>query len=176
MTKTEGEDLVVPRQRDVQAHRDVASRSIDLAFMFSPSPRRVLDVGHGAAGLLRQAACQLPEAFEITGIDAAAAGRLPFGDASFDLVISASSFDRWADQGAGLAECRRVLEAGGLLVLTGPFSLALPASWVGPPGRATTTLRATRLLAAAGFRTIAWHRHGAPLVRSVTARAGRHRS
>jgi hypothetical protein len=33
-------------------------------------------------------------------------------------------------------------------------------------------LQATKLLAAAGFRSIAWHRHSALLVRSVTARAG----
>jgi SAM-dependent methyltransferase len=34
---------------------------------------------------------------------------LPFADASFDLVVSAMSFDHWADQELGLAECAPVL-------------------------------------------------------------------
>ena len=41
------------------------------------------------------------------------AERLPLADASVDLVISTTSFDHWVDQGAGLAECARVLVPGG---------------------------------------------------------------
>ena len=48
-------------------------------------------------------------------LEQAAAERLPFADASFDLVVSAMSFDHWADQELGLAECARVLRPGGSL-------------------------------------------------------------
>jgi ubiquinone/menaquinone biosynthesis C-methylase UbiE len=41
------------------------------------------------------------------------AERLPFADASFDLVVSVLSFDHWSDQELGLAECARVLRPGG---------------------------------------------------------------
>jgi ubiquinone/menaquinone biosynthesis C-methylase UbiE len=143
-----------------QMHRDVMVRTIDLALSLG-SPQRVLDVGCGA-GLLRELGKRLPEARELTGIDAAAmieAARLPFDDFGFDLVISATSFDRWADQGAGLAECHRVLAPGGRLVLTDLFSLALLPTLIGARrDRARTPLRATRLLAAAGFRSVVWHR------------------
>ncbi len=100
------------------------------------------------------------------------AEQLPFPDAAFDLVISTTSFDHWADQGAGLAECRRVLARGGHLVLTDLFSPWLLLTLAGSNGdRARTQLRATRLLAAAGFRSISWHRHYAVIIRSVIAMA-----
>jgi len=176
-------------------HRDIAARTIDLALARFPAPERVLDVGCGTGLLLRDLAVRLPGAACLTGVDAAAAmaGRaratvagldprlgvlraaaeqLPFPDDSFDLVVSTTSFDHWADQGAGLAECRRVLAPGGHLVLTDLFSLWLAPTLVGSrAGRARTRLRATRLLAGAGFRSIRWHRLHAMVIRAVTASA-----
>ena len=176
-------------------HRDIAARTIDLALARFPAPERVLDVGCGTGVLLRDLAVRLPGAACLTGVDAAAAmaGRaratvagldprlgvlraaaeqLPFPDDSFDLVVSTTSFDHWADQGAGLAECRRVLAPGGHLVLTDLFSLWLAPTLVGSrAGRARTRLRATRLLAGAGFRSIRWHRLHAMVIRAVTASA-----
>lgn len=199
-----GKDHDVSRHRDVQAfadrargysggvlgqmHRDIVTRTVDLALSLGPAPARVLDVGCGTGLLLRELTRRLPEALELTGVDAAAAmieaasadgesalgtgqpdtrlrylhGRaeqLPFDDASYDLVIAATSFDHWADQGAGLAECHRVLMPGGRLVLTDLFSHALAPTLIGARRhRARTQLRATKLLAAAGFRSVVWHR------------------
>jgi ubiquinone/menaquinone biosynthesis C-methylase UbiE len=45
-----------------------------------------------------------------------AAERLPFGDASFDIVLSRYSAHHWRDLEAGLREARRVLKAGGRAV------------------------------------------------------------
>jgi SAM-dependent methyltransferase len=176
-------------------HQEIVTSSVDLALRLAPFPQRVLDVGCGTGLLLRELAGRVPHARELTGLDAATgmvdvasarsagadprisfvrglAEQLPFGDASFDLVFSTTSFDHWADQAAGLAECRRVLDQGGLLVLTDLFSLALlPTLVAGRSDRARTPLRVTRLLAAAGFRSVAWHRLYSVIIQSVTARA-----
>ena len=46
------------------------------------------------------------------------AAAMPFRDASFDLVVSNLGVNNFADAAAALAECRRVLRAGGTLALT----------------------------------------------------------
>lgn len=178
-----------------QLHHDIVVRSVELLGSWFPSASRVLDIGCGTGMLLRELAERRPDATMLTGIDAAgnmvaraqsrghAVGRrlsycqavveqLPFADGAFDLVISTTSFDHWADQESGLAECRRVLTRGGHLVLTDIFSpWLLPALSGAGRGRARTPLRATRLLAEAGFRSITWHRHYAVIIRSVIASA-----
>jgi ubiquinone/menaquinone biosynthesis C-methylase UbiE len=94
------------------------------------------------------------------------AERLPFAGERFDLVVSTTSFDHWADQAAGLAECARVLAPGGQLVLADQFSLLLwPTLLAGRRGRA----RATRLVTAAGLRSPRWHRVYAVIIQAVTA-------
>jgi SAM-dependent methyltransferase len=61
----------------------------------------------------------------------------PWPAATFDLVVSTTSFDHWADQQAGLAECARVLAPGGCLVLADLFSaLLLPTLLAGRRGKA----------------------------------------
>ena len=203
------EDLMMTRDRDVQAfhdrssgyengyrgqlHADIVTRAADLALAYCPSPDRVLDVGCGTGLLLRELATRLPEATALTGLDAAAgmieqarakasdarlsfvqgtAERLPFPDRAFDLVVSTTSFDHWGDQGAGLAECHRVLVPRGLLVLADKCSAWLLPTLVGSGrDRARTPLRATRLLAGAGFRSVTWHRLYAVIIKAVTAKA-----
>jgi SAM-dependent methyltransferase len=174
-----------------QLHAAIVTRSLDLALAYYPSPDRVLDVGCGTGLLLRDLARRLPGAASLRGVDAAAgmieqarakagdprlrfeqgaAERLPFPDGAFDLVISTTSFDHWADQRAGLAECHRVLAPRGFFVLTDLCSTWLLPTLVGSRrDRARTPLRATRLLAAAGFRSVTWHRLYAGIIRTVTA-------
>ena len=176
-----------------QLHAEIVARSLDLALGRCPSPGRVLDVGSGTGLLLRDLAHRLPGAAWLAGVDAAAgmidqarakasdprlrfeqgtAERLPFPDGAFDLVISTTSFDHWTDQRAGLAECHRVLAPRGLFVLTDLCSNWLLPTLVGSRrDRARTPLRATRLLAAAGFRSVTWHRLYAGIIRAVTASA-----
>ncbi len=172
-------------------HHEIADRTAALALARVPAPQRVVDVGCGPGYLLRQLAGRLPGAASLTGIDAApemiqvaraAAGdprlrfavgvaeRLPLPDGCADLVVSTTSFDHWADQAAGLAECARVLAPGGWLVLTDLFSpLLLPTLTGGRRGKARTRSRAARLLAAAGFRPPAWHRVCPLLLQALTA-------
>jgi ubiquinone/menaquinone biosynthesis C-methylase UbiE len=189
-----------------QLHRDFADRAIRIALAVAPAPARVLDVGSGTGYALRQLAAALPNATELTGVDAApemvrvaneaggaggaieldgaggdlrvrfiegTAERLPVADASVDLVISTTSFDHWADQRAGLAECARVLVPGGHLVLSDLFSLWLAPTLVGRRrGKARTRRRATQLIVEAGLRDPRWHRLAGPIVATVTAVKG----
>lgn len=173
-------------------HQQMADRTADLALTLVQAPLRILDVGCGTGYLLRQFAARCPHAIELTGVDPASAmveaartaasdGRLrwqqgtaedlPFPAESFDLVVSTTSFDHWADQQAGLARCSEVLVAGGWLVLTDLFS-----AWLAPTliasrrHKARTKQRANRLLAATGFQAIQWHNIDAVIVRTVAAR------
>ncbi len=152
---------------------------LELALAQVPAPRRVLDVGCGTGYLLRQLAARAPDAVELVGVDAAAemvrvaqesttdprvrfqagtAEHLTEPDGAFDLIVSTTSFDHWADQQAGLRECARVMAPGGRLVLVDQFSpLYLPTLIGSRRGKARTRRRATRLLTRAGFRAPQWH-------------------
>ena len=172
-------------------HHDIASRAAQLAVSVHAAPRRVLDVGCGTGYLLRLLARRCPEATELAGVDPApsmisaaerAAGdrrlrftigtaeRLPCPDGVFDLVISTTSFDHWADQQAGLSECARVLAPGGHLVLADLFSPLLAATLLARRrGKTRTQRRASELLSAAGFRSLAWYDLYAIIIKAVTA-------
>ncbi len=163
---------------------------MDLALARSPSPRRVLDVGCGTGYLLRRLAERCPATVGLAGLDAAAgmvrvareattdsrlsflvgrAEQLPYPAGTFDLVVSATSFDHWADQQAGLAQCARVLAPGGCLVLADLFSAwLLPTLVGGRRHKARTRRRADHLLTAAGLRPVAWRRLY-PFLQAVTA-------
>ena len=172
-------------------HQEISDRTADLALAQVAAPRRVLDVGCGTGYLLRQLAARAPDAVELAGLDAAAemvrvarestddprarfqvgtAEHLPEPDGAFDLVVSTTSFDHWADQQAGLRECARVLAPGGRLVLVDQFSpLYLPTLVGSRRGKARTRRRATRLLTRAGFHSPQWHGLYAVIIRAVTA-------
>jgi ubiquinone/menaquinone biosynthesis C-methylase UbiE len=173
-------------------HHEIVDRTVELALRVAPEPSRILDVGCGTGYLLWQFARRCPGATELEGIDAAAgmievatagdaadgrlgfrvgtAERLPWEAGAFDLVVSSTSFDHWADQQAGLSECFRVLGRGGHLVLVDQFSAWLVPTLVGSRrGKARTKGRATRLLTAAGFGELAWHDLYAVIIRAVTA-------
>jgi len=172
-------------------HHDIAGRAADLALSVQPAPQRVLDVGCGTGYLLRLLAERCPDASDLAGIDAApsmietaqqaaddrrlrftvgTAERLPYPDGAFDLVVSTTSFDHWADQRVGLGECARVLAPGGHLMLADVFSpLLRPTLLAGRRGKARTRRRASQLLSAAGFDDLAWHDLYALIIKAATA-------
>ena len=99
-------------------------------------PDRFLDVGCGPGAALRDAA---PTVTRAVGIDlspemivrasakvrdldnvelcVADSEHLPFGDATFTVVLCSTSFHHYPDPGAAVREMARVLEPGGRLVL-----------------------------------------------------------
>jgi ubiquinone/menaquinone biosynthesis C-methylase UbiE len=93
-----------------------------------------------------------------------------YPDATFDLVVSTTSFDHWADQQAGLIECARVLRPGGRLVLVDQFSRwLLPTLATSRRGKARTKGCATKLVLRAGFVSPQWHSIYALIINAVTA-------
>ncbi|MEN2742346.1 class I SAM-dependent methyltransferase [Microbacterium sp. X-17] len=154
----------------------------------TPAPR-ILDVGCGSGALLRLLESLRPDA-RLIGVDPAAgmvreavastraavlqasAETLPFEDASFDLVVSSSSFSHWEDKAAGLAECRRVLAPGGALLLADVFtSRGLPVRVFGPGGAAGSRERAEVGMRAAGFAVPLWRPLFAGVIQAAVARA-----
>ncbi|MDR5899868.1 class I SAM-dependent methyltransferase [Halomonas vilamensis] len=118
---------------------------------------RVLDIGAGVGGLMRQAAelgfvlvgLDITHGFNrlnqglsvLSGLEERAqcvtgdATHLPFATASMDAVLFQHSFLNMPDGQAVLSECRRVLRPGGKLVMhevvSGPNALAMryPVPW-----------------------------------------------
>jgi ubiquinone/menaquinone biosynthesis C-methylase UbiE len=176
--------------RHGQLHKEISERVVALALSrVAAAPSRVLDVGSGTGYVLRQLAARLPHAAEFTGVDAApsmvavasdsatdqrlrfqqgTAERLPVPDATYDLIVSTTSFDHWTDQAAGLRECARALKPGGTLILTDQFSnLLWPTLLAGRRGKARTRARAARLITAAGLRPPEWHRLYAVIIQTA---------
>jgi ubiquinone/menaquinone biosynthesis C-methylase UbiE len=200
----------VPHDRDVQAfddraatyesgrhgqlHKEISERVVALALSRVPAPSRVLDVGSGTGYVLRQLAARLPNAQELTGVDAApsmvtvaseavasecagdqrlrfeqgTAERLPVADGAYDLIVATTSFDHWTDQAAGLRECARALKPGGTLILTDQFSnLLWPTLLTSRRGKARTRARAARLITKTGLRQPEWHRLYAVIIQAA---------
>jgi SAM-dependent methyltransferase len=106
---------------------------------------RVLDVGCGTGVLARVAADRVAADGQVTGLDLNAgmlavarrlrpgidwcqgdATKLPFADASFDVVVSQFALMFFPDRAAALSEMMRVLRPGGRLAVAvwGPFERA----------------------------------------------------
>ena len=166
---------------------------LDLAASQVSDPKAILDVGCGTGRLLRAAHARFPGA-QLDGVDAApgmveqaivasgdrspikfqqaTAEALPFGDASFNVVLSTLTFHHWADQAKGIAEVRRVLAPGGRWVLADFIAGGLAA--IIARGRMPERARLDAMLGAAGLQVVArrslWRTLGNISVVAIAAR------
>lgn len=128
----------VARFYDLQLWLERAALNVALDLAKIGADDRLLDLGCGTGGLLRELAGRAPVPREAIGVDASArmlarvpvlpagwslqqadAGRLPFPDRSFDVVTAAyllHLLDQ-SERAAVLAEARRVLRPHGRLVV-----------------------------------------------------------
>lgn len=119
-------------------HYTTPTLDVLMARLLRHPPGRLLDVGCGTGALETRLAAQWPET-PLVGADLskemlaaarrkledrpvvsfvqASADALPFADAHFDLIASASAFHYFPRPVAALREMRRVLRSGGALVL-----------------------------------------------------------
>ncbi len=127
---------------------------LDWVARYAPKPlTRVVEVGCGTGGNL-QALSQLFDGAEVLGVEpvesavsvsrsrdcqvvAGSFEHLPAADASADMLVALDVIEHLEDDIAGLTEARRVLRAGGRLLLTVP---ALPLLW-GPHDEANAHWR-----------------------------------
>lgn len=79
------------------------------------APERYVGVDPSAE-MLRRAPARIGDDGR-AAVVCAPAEALPFGDGAFATVVSASSFHYWAEPEAGLREMRRVLRAGGRIIV-----------------------------------------------------------
>jgi len=127
------------------AYRPGDNRRVDLALRLLPSGQRLLDVGCGGGVLAAEARDRFAE---VHGVDIAedavrlarergvvasvvnlSAQPLPYGEAHFDVVTALSSLQYVADLEGVVAECARVLRAGGSLLVAVPNMRALWRLW-----------------------------------------------
>jgi ubiquinone/menaquinone biosynthesis C-methylase UbiE len=89
-----------------------------------------VDFSAGMLGIAAQRAATQRVAVSLVQADAQ---RLPFGDASFDTVVSTLAMCAVPDQAAAVAEMHRVLKAGGHLLLVDHIEYTrVPMKWVEP--------------------------------------------
>ncbi len=169
-------------------HREIARRVGVLAVSLAAGVHapRILDAGCGSGVLLRFVGTLRADA-RLAGVDPApemvraassprltvvqaTAESLPFGDGTFDLVVSSTSFSHWEDRDAGLRECRRVLAAGGALLLADVFtSRSLPTRLFGPGGAAGSRETADAAIRSAGFVAPRWRPVFASVIQAAVA-------
>jgi ubiquinone/menaquinone biosynthesis C-methylase UbiE len=97
-----------------------------VSFLLAPRVGKVVayDLSEAVTAMVRAEAARRG----LANLDAhqGAAERLPYADATFDIVVSRYSAHHWRDAAAGLCEARRVLKPGGLAVFMDAVSPGSP--------------------------------------------------
>lgn len=141
---------------------------LGLAACQFPPAARLCDIGCGAGATV---ALLYGLGYQAIGVDLlptegaiqADAAALPFDDDSFDGVLFECSFSKIAAPEKALSEARRVLKAGGKLLISDFYARGQPAVFSGALGRMESQIIILQRLQSAGFRTIIWQDHSETL-------------
>ncbi|MEX2016827.1 MAG: methyltransferase domain-containing protein [Candidatus Hydrogenedentales bacterium] len=138
LTSGDGARLVDTRSREAAskgAHQRVfellrahvpEGRVLDLPCGSGAFTRRLLEAGYEATGGDVVSHPAVPqEHFRIANMNE----KLPFGDASFDAVVSIEGIEHIERPFDFVRECRRVLRSGGTLLITTPNISSLRSRW-----------------------------------------------
>lgn len=87
-----------------------------VSYRAAPLVERVVACDVTASMLDTVAVAALSQGLTNIAVQQAPAERLPFADASFDIVVARYTTHHWQDRDAGLREARRVLKPGGRAV------------------------------------------------------------
>jgi arsenite methyltransferase len=153
----------------------------------APAPEsRVLEVGFGGGAMLRMLLDAAPEG-KVAGLDLSptmierarrtfaaelragrlelregAIERIPFGDASFDRVLTSNTLYFWSDPAAAVGEAHRVLAPAGRFVVAYGTAESMRDDPVTRHGFTVyETEEVERMLRAAGFHAVDTRLHGA---------------
>jgi SAM-dependent methyltransferase len=124
-----GEDLEVLKQiigeRPGAVALDLGCGGGHAAYVLAPRVARVIayDLSQAMIDVTRREARR--RGLDNLDVHQGVAERLPFDDATFDIIVSRYSVHHWHHAEAGLHEARRVLKAGGLAVF---MDIATPGS------------------------------------------------
>lgn len=105
------------------AERPGTLRILDIPAGHGVLSARLAEIGHAVTAVeLAPERCAVPG---VPCVPANMEARLPFGDSAFDAVVSLEGIEHLRNPYAFVAECRRILAAGGWLVLSTPNILKL---------------------------------------------------
>lgn len=141
---------------------------LGLAACQFPPAVRLCDIGCGAGATI---ALLTSLGYQAIGVDLlpsessvqADAAALPFDDDSFDGVLFECSFSKIAAPEKALSEARRVLKAGGKLLISDFYARGQPAVFTGVLGRMESRDVLLQRMQSAGFRVIIWQDHSETL-------------
>ena len=131
-----GEDLValadIMGQRPDAVALDLGCGGGHASFVLAPRVRQVTAYDLSAAMLEATGAEAQRRGFGNVTTRQGVAERLPFADASVDVIVSRYSVHHWHDAAGGLREAYRVLKPGGLAVFMDVFTpgVALQDTWL----------------------------------------------
>lgn len=132
-----------------------------IALVVNSTPAAFIGGIDRSAVMVRQAKRRNRASIDVGTVELheASVSKIPFGDGRFDRAMAINSFHHWDDHGRALAELKRVLKPGGLLLLCLRMQLERPRLGSAPGLSDQELAQAQSALSAAGFTDLTSTEH-----------------